>query len=76
MKNLKDEINIFSREYIALLSGDEFLDNEPAIMAQLNSIGIPTDTELHAASITGKTIYVKPYTRNDGTQVKGYYRSL
>ena len=67
---------IFSREDIAQMSGDEYSGNESAIMAQLKSIGIPTDTELHSASLTGKTIYVKPYTRSDGTEVRGYYRSI
>ena len=67
---------IFSREDIAQMTSDEYSGNEPAIMAQLKSIGIPTDTELHSASLTGKTIYVKPYTRSDGTEVRGYYRSI
>ena len=28
------------------------------------------------ASLAGKTIYVKPYTRSDCTEVRGYYRSI
>ena len=67
---------IFSREEIAQMSSDKYSGNEPAITAQLKKIGIPTDTELHSASLAGKTIYVKPYTRSDGTEVRGYYRSI
>lgn len=44
------------------MAGDEYIANEPAIMAQLQAIGIPTDNELE--------------TRSDGTEVRGYYRSV
>ena len=67
---------IFSREDIGAMSTNEYTQNEKAISAQLNSIGIPTNGELHNASLTGGgTEYVRPYMRSDGTQVKGYYRS-
>ena len=45
-------------------------------MAQLQAIGIPTDNELETASLRCGTVYVKPYTRADGTEVRGYYRSV
>lgn len=67
---------IFSREAISQMTGDEYLSNEPEIMAQLNSIGIPTENELETASFNGGTVYVRPYTRSDGTEVRGYYRSV
>ena len=67
---------IFSREDIGQMSGDEYSANESAIMAQLKSIGIPTGGELEASSIFGGgTVYVRPYTREDGTEVRGYWRS-
>lgn len=67
---------IFSREDIDAMTLDEFSEFEKAIMAQLNSIGIPKNSELEAASTSGGgTVYVRPYTRNDGTEVRGYYRS-
>lgn len=67
---------IFSREDIGAMSTNEYTQNEKAISAQLNSIGIPTNDELHNASLTGGGAeYVRPYMRSDGTQVKGYYRS-
>lgn len=33
------------------MTGDEYLANEPEIMAQLQSIGVPTESELHTASL-------------------------
>ena len=67
---------IFSREDIGQMSGDEYSANESAIIAQLKSIGIPAGGELEASSIFGGgTVYVRPYTREDGTEVRGYWRS-
>lgn len=67
---------IFSREDISAMSGEDYSKFEKAIDAQLNTIGIPTNNELQNASINGGgTVYVHPYTRADGTNVKGYYRS-
>lgn len=67
---------IFSREDIDKMSGDEYSQNENAIMSQLNSIGIPTNSDLqYATENNGGTVYVQSYTRQDGTKVKGYYRS-
>lgn len=58
------------------MTGDEYLANEPEIMAQLQAIGVPTENELRTASLKGGAIYVKPYTRSDGTEVQGYYRAV
>ncbi len=70
------EDKIFSREAISQMSGDEFSGNESAIMAQLKSIGIPYESDLMLASLQGKgLVYVRPYTRQDGTEVRGYWRS-
>lgn len=67
---------IFSREDIGAMSTDEFSNNEKAINAQLNTIGVPTSNELHnAASFGGGAVYIEPYTRSDGVQVKGHYRA-
>lgn len=67
---------LYSREDIASMTTDEYLQNEKEIMAQMQSIGIPTNNELYSASSRGGTIYVRPYTRSDGTPVRGYYRSV
>ena len=67
---------IFSREAISQMTGDEYTSNESAIMSQLKSIGIPYEAELEEASKSrGGLVYVSPYTRSDGTEVSGYWRS-
>ena len=67
---------IFTREDLKNMKREEYEANEAAIMAQLKSIGIPTNGELAAAESRNGVIYVRPYTRDDGTEVSGYYRSL
>lgn len=68
---------IFSREDISAMSGEEYLRHENAIMSQLKEIGIPSSSELETSSLyTGGTVYVRPYVRDDGTKVRGYWRSL
>ena len=72
-----DSNRIFTREDIASMTGDEYLQNENAINSQWGKIGIPTNGDMEREMITnGNIVYVKPYTRQDGTKVKGYYRSL
>ena len=66
---------IFSRDAISQMTGDEYTGNESAIMAQLKSIGIPYDSDLELAGMRGGLVYVRPYTREDGTEVRGYWRS-
>ena len=67
---------IFTREDLRNMKRNEYDENEAAIMAQLNTIGIPTNGELAAAEARNGVVYVRPYTRDDGTEVRGYYRSL
>lgn len=55
--NSKDGVRqIFTREKIAMMSGDEFEKNEKRIHLQLNEIGIPTNNEL--ASYAQGKVYV------------------
>ena len=65
------DTRIFSQEDIGGLSGEEFDKYEKEIRGQWGSIGIPTNSELQSSGV----IYVAPYTRSDGVQVKGHYRS-
>ena len=68
--------HIYTRDEIGAMSTDEYAQNEKAIHAQLNKIGIPTNGDLQREAITGGgVVYVNSYTRSDGTEVKGYYRS-
>ena len=58
------------------MSTGEYSEFEKAIMAQLNSIGVPSNSDMELETITtGGVVYVHPYTRSDGTEVKGHYRS-
>lgn len=66
---------IFTREDIDSMSNEEFAKNEDAIMAQIKQIGAPTNKDMKNAANLGGAVYVHPYTRSDGTQVKGYYRA-
>ena len=66
---------IYSRDEIAKLTTDEYIKLEPEIISQLNTIGIPTEKELEKYTAAGDLIYVHPYTRSDGTKVRGYYRA-
>ncbi len=66
---------IFTQEDIGNMSQSEFDKNESAINAQMGSIGVPTNREMEASVSAGGAVYVAPYTRDDGTQVRGYYRS-
>ena len=68
--------NIFTREDIKNMSTDEYLKNEKAIDFQLKTIGIPSQAQANQAVQSGGMIYVQPYTRADGTSVRGYYRSV
>lgn len=62
---------IFTREDIAGMTTDEYSNQESIIMNQLKSVGIPTNNELQNNS---GAVYIPPYTKEDGTEVKGYYR--
>ena len=69
---------IYSREEIGEMTNDEYSKKEKDIFAQLNSVGIPYKQDLHRNSIglNSNTVYIAPYTRSDGVQVKGHYRSV
>lgn len=63
---------IFSREDIANMTNTEYKNDEKAINYQLTNIGIPTNKELMNSD---NVLYVKSYTKDDGTHVKAHYRS-
>lgn len=67
--------HIFTQEDIGRMSDGDFAQNEAAINAQMNSVGIPTDSQMRSSARVGGAVYVEPYTRSDGTEVRGYYRS-
>ena len=79
MRNLRDFFNsvsgnnrIFTSEDIGTMSPEEFSSNEQAIRNQWGEIGIPSDIELSGSD---DVVYVRAYTRGDGTEVRAHYRS-
>jgi len=68
---------IYTRNDLSSMSDDEFSNNEKEIMSQVESMNgtMPTDRDMRDEVISGRAIYVRPYIRYDGVQVKGHYRS-
>lgn len=58
------------------MSRAEYDEHEKSILAQMETIGVPTNAELSDKSVSAGVVYVHPYERSDGTPVKGHYRSL
>jgi len=54
------------------MTSKEYHNNEKAINYQLTNIGVPTNKELMNSETV---VYVKAYTKEDGTHVKAHYRS-
>ena len=79
MTNLKNFFNkiannnrIYTAEDIGNMTSKEFAENEKAINYQMENLGIPRQSDL---TNNADVVYVKAYTREDGTKVKAYYRS-
>ena len=74
---LSGDNRIFTREEVASMSPEEFKKHEKEIDAQTMAFNgtMPTNADLRLEVKTGGVIYVEPYTRSNGTEVKGYYRS-
>ena len=69
---------IYTREEIdpKNMNTEEFLRHKIGIDKQLErDKTIPTNAEAAEKAKSGAMVYVQPYTRADGTEVKGYYRS-
>ncbi len=68
------ENKIFTAEEIDKMPLDEFEKYEAYIDNQMKEFGIPKNYQANEEIIKGSMIWVDSYTREDGTQVKGYYR--
>jgi len=70
--------HIYTREEVGSMTSDEFAKHEKEIDAQTRAFNgtMPTNGDLQREAMTGGgVVYVNSYTRSDGTEVKGYYRS-
>ncbi len=79
IENLKDYVNetlndnrIFSYEDILAMDNEEGRHYQKAIEEQYGKIGFPSNKELAASD---DVVYVREYTRDDGTVVRAHYRS-
>lgn len=70
--------HIYTREEVGQMNSSEFAKHEKEIDAQTEYFKgtMPTDGDLQREAMTGGgVVYVNSYTRSDGTEVRGYYRS-
>jgi len=70
-----DNNRVFTNEEIGEMSTDEFGRLESFINQQIAAGKVMSDAQARQQVQTGNLIYVNSYTRSDGTEVKGYYRS-
>lgn len=70
--------HIYTREEVGSMSNEEYAKHEKEIDVQTKAFNgtMPTNGDLQKEAMTvGGVVYVNSYTRADGTEVKGYYRS-
>ena len=70
-----DTNRIFTNEEIGQMSPDEYSRLESFINQQVAEGKVMPEAQAKQQVQTGNLIYVHPYTRSDGTEVRGYYRS-
>ena len=70
-----DTNRIFTNEEIGQMSTDEYSRLESFINQQVAAGKVMPEAQAKQQVQTGNLIYVNSYTRSDGTEVKGYYRS-
>lgn len=70
-----DTNRIFTNEEIGQMSQDEYSRLENFINQQVAAGKVMPEAQAKQQMEAGNLIYVNSYTRSDGTEVKGYYRS-
>ncbi len=70
-----DTNRIFTNEEIGQMSQDEYSRLESFINQQVAAGKVMPEAQAKQQVQAGNLIYVNSYTRSDGTEVKGYYRS-
>ena len=72
-RNPKTKENvIYSNKNLLDMSLREIFSRKDELLAQNKVLGIPNERELSSSS---NVVYVHPYTRDDGTEVKAHWRS-
>ena len=70
-----DPNRIFTNEEIGQMTPEEFKNLENIINQKVSEGKVIPEARAKEQAQTGNLIYVNSYTRSDGTEVKGYYRS-
>ena len=70
-----DTNRVFTNEEIGQMTSEEFTRLENFINQQLAAGKVMPEAQAKQQVQAGNLIYVNSYTRSDGTEVKGYYRS-
>ncbi len=70
-----DTNRVFTNEEIGQMPQDEYSRLENFINQQVVEGKVMPESQAKQQVQAGNLIYVNPYTRSDGTEVKGYYRS-
>ena len=70
-----DTNRVFTNEEIGQMSSEEYSRLENFINQQVAAGKVMPEAQAQQQVKTGNLIYVNSYTRSDGTEVKGYYRS-
>ncbi len=70
-----DTNRVFTNEEIGQMSSEEYSRLENFIDQQVAAGKVMPEAQAQQQVQTGNLIYVNSYTRSDGTEVKGYYRS-
>ena len=63
---------IYSLNDITQMPLGDVLRNKEELLSQYRELGVPTESELQNSE---NVVYVHAYTRDDGTKVRGYWRS-
>ena len=69
-----DPNRVYTFEELPKMKPSEFLKNQSKILSDFVQRKIIREEEARAQVQSGELIYVQPYQRSDGTEVKGYYR--
>ncbi len=65
---------VYTFEEIKKMKPAEFLKNQSKILSEFTTGKIMHESEAKEKVQSGELIYVQPYQRSDGTDVRGYYR--
>ena len=72
VNSLTGDNRIYSLNDITQMALGDVLKNKEELLSQYRVLGVPTESELQNSD---NVVYVKAYTRDDGTEVRAHWRS-